>query len=70
MPAPAANEKTVYFGDFSKFVLRDVNNMTMLRLVERGAEYLQVWFLMFHRHDSILLDAGTNPIKYLAQAAG
>ena len=70
MPAPAASEKTVYFGDFSKFVLRDVNNMTMLRLVERGAEYLQVWFLMFHRHDSILLDAGTNPIKYLAQAAG
>jgi hypothetical protein len=42
--------------------------MQMLRLTERYAEYLQVAFLLFSRHDSMLLDAGTNPIKYLQQA--
>jgi HK97 family phage major capsid protein len=63
--APASTVKSLYFGDFSKFWLRDVQSMQMLRLVERYAEYLQVAFLLFVRHDSKLIDAGTNPIKHL-----
>lgn len=68
IPAPATTTIPVYFGDFSKFHIRDVAGMTLLRLTERYAEYLQVGFLMFSRHDSMLLDAGTNPIKHIAMA--
>lgn len=68
IPTPAASAKTMYFGDFSKLIIRDVSSMQMLRLVERYAEFLQVAFLLFSRHDSILLDAGTKPIKYFRQA--
>ena len=66
---PAASVKSLYFGDFSKYYLRDVNAMQMLRLTERYAEYLQVAFLLFVRHDAKLIDAGTHPIKHLVQAA-
>ena len=69
MPTPAASAITIYFGDFSKFYLRDVSSITTMRLTERFTEYLQVGFLLFHRHDSVLLDAGTHPIKHLIQAA-
>lgn len=69
MPTPAASAKTAYFGDFSKFHIRDVSGMQMLRLTERYAEYLQVAFLLFSSHDSALLDAGTNPIKHFQQSA-
>jgi HK97 family phage major capsid protein len=68
IPTPATGVISVYFGDFSKFHIRDVSGMTLLRLTERYAEYLQVGFLMFSRHDSILLDAGTNPIKHILMA--
>ncbi len=68
IPTPASTTKSLYFGDFSKFYIRDVAQMQMLRLAERYADYLQVAFLLFSRHDSILLDAGTNPIKHLKMA--
>jgi HK97 family phage major capsid protein len=69
IPTPAADAITMYFGDFSKFYIRDVLGMQMLRLTERYAEYLQVAFLLFSRHDSVLLDAGTHPVKYFQQAS-
>ena len=69
IPDPAASVKSLYFGDFSKFHIRDVRSMQMLRLTERYADYLQVGFLLFSRHDSMLLDAGTHPIKHFAQSA-
>jgi len=68
IPDPATGEKTLYFGDFSKFLLRDVRQMQLLRLTERYADYLQIGFLLFVRHDSALIDAGAHPIKYLVQA--
>lgn len=69
IPDPAASAITAYFGDFSKFILRDVTSMQMLRLTERYADYLQVAFLLFSRHDSVILDAGTHPIKHFQQGA-
>ena len=69
IPTPAASAITVYFGDFSKFHVRDVTGMQLLRLTERYADYLQVGFLLFSRHDSVLLDAGTHPIKHFVQSA-
>lgn len=65
MPTPASGAITAYFGDFSKFLIRDVTGVQLLRLSERYAEYLQVAFLGFSRHDSCLIDAGTHPIKHL-----
>jgi HK97 family phage major capsid protein len=61
--------KTVLFGDFSNYFIRDVRGIQVLRLVERYAEYRQIGFLAFARADAVLVDAGTHPIKYLQQLA-
>jgi len=65
MPTPASGAKSAYFGDFSKFLIRDVAPVGVMRLTERYAEYLQVGFLLFTWHDSMVLDAGTHPIRHL-----
>ena len=39
--------KSLLFGDFSKYLIRDVKDFTLLRLDERFAEFLQVAFLAF-----------------------
>lgn len=65
LAAVEASAKSTFFGDWSKFIIRDVSTMIMLRLTERYADYGQVGFFVFSRHDSELLDAGTHPIKYL-----
>lgn len=67
--AIAASQKSILFGDFSSYLIRDVNGVTVLRLTERYADYLQVGFLAFSRHDGVLADAGQHPIQYLTQHA-
>lgn len=69
MPVMAASAKSILFGDFSAYVIRDVADVMVLRLTERYAEYLQVAFLAFSRHGGALLDAGTNPVKYYQNSA-
>ena len=69
-PADGAGEIaeiTVAFGDMTKFLVRKVKPMTMIRLDEKYAESGQVAFLAFARVDSNLLDAGTHPINVLQQ---
>ena len=68
MAKPTTGQKAMLFGDFQKYIIRDVAGARVLRLVERYAEYLQVGFLGFSRHDGELIDAGTNPIKHLKMA--
>ena len=58
----------VLFGDFSKFLIRDVAQVRLVRFGELYMRNDQVGFLMFSRHDSDLLDAGTNPVAYMARA--
>jgi HK97 family phage major capsid protein len=65
----AANAKSILFGDFSKYWIRDVNGFTLLRLTELYAANLQVGFLGFMRSDGDLLDAGIKPIKWYANSA-
>jgi HK97 family phage major capsid protein len=65
MASIATTNKTVLFGDFSKYLIRNVREITMLRLVERYADFHQVGFLAFSRHDGRILDAGTDPLKVL-----
>lgn len=69
MATAAASAKTILWGDFSKYLIRDVVDFTLLRLEERYADYHQVGFVGFSRHDGNLLDAGTNPIVRLTMAA-
>jgi HK97 family phage major capsid protein len=69
MASPAASAKTILFGDFSHFLIRDVREVVLVRLDERYADYHQVGFLAFSRSDSDLLDAGTHPIVWADQAA-
>lgn len=69
MAAMAASVKSVAFGDLSKYLVRDVLGVQLLRLDERYAEYHQVAFLAYSRHDGDLLDAGTNPVKLFVNAA-
>jgi len=64
----ATTNKTIAFGDFSKFIIRDVAAVRMRRLTERYADVDQEGFVGFSRHDSELIDAGGGAIKVLQQA--
>jgi HK97 family phage major capsid protein len=68
MPAATTGLKSVLYGDFSNYHIRDAGNVILLRLEERFADALQVGFLAFLRSDGDLVDAGTNPVKHLIQA--
>lgn len=58
MPVPAANAKSIAFGDFKAgYLIRQVLDVQTLRLVERYAEYLQVAFLGFSRMDGMINDS-------------
>ena len=68
--APVAATKTIAFGDFSTYLIRDVLDLRVLRLTERYADYLQVGFLAFLRTDALLAAANAtsqSPVKLLAQ---
>lgn len=67
--ALAASNKTILFGDMSKYKVRRVGSIVVLRLKERYAEYRQEGFVAFQRADGNLLTAGTAPIKCLQQHA-
>jgi len=64
-----AGSKSVIFGDLSKYMIRDVRDVTVVRLDELYAILGQVAFLALSRHDGDLLDAGTHPVKYLIQGS-
>lgn len=64
----ATGSKSILFGALNKYFIRDIMGITVLRLVERYAELAQIGFLAFSRHDGRVLDAGTDPVKYITQA--
>ena len=66
---PAASAKAVLFGDFSKYLIRDVSDVRLIRMEERYADYDQVGFTAFVRSDADLLDAGTHPVYYMTQGS-
>lgn len=63
------NAKLVLFGEFKKFIIRYVNRMRMVRLVERFGDTDEIALCAFWRFDSDLLDAGTHPVKYMRVSA-
>ena len=56
------------FGDMSKYMVRNVKGIEIMRLNERYAESYQVAFVGFARWSGHMIDAGTHPIKYMAHA--
>lgn len=60
--------KVMLFGWLPAFKMRIVNNIRMRRLTELYAANDQEAFIGFLRVDSKVLNAGTNPIKYLITA--
>lgn len=56
--------KIALFGNFSKFIIRQVADMRIVRLNERFADTDEVGFVVFFRWDSKVLNAGGNPIAY------
>ena len=70
MAVPAASAYSMLFGDLKTFKVRRVaGGITVIRMVERYADYLQVGFTAFMRFDSNLIDAGTHPVAVLQQSA-
>jgi len=67
MPAATTGLKSVIFGDFSKFFIRDAG-LRVVRMDERFADNDQIAWVILMRLDSVVLNAGTNPIKHLIQA--
>ena len=64
----AANAKSILFGDFGQYVLRDVMAPTLFRFEDSAyAKLGQVGFLMWHRSGGNLLD--TASVKYYANSA-
>lgn len=68
MAAMTTGLKPVLYGALKKFKIRKVKDITLLRLAERYAELHQVAFLAFTRFDSHVMDAGTDPLKYITMA--
>lgn len=66
MAVPAANARTVAFGDFQAgFLVRVVRDITLIRLSERYADYLQDGLFSFARMDARPNDP--NAVKILVQ---
>ena len=64
----AAAAKYVLFGDFSKYVIRTIGGMNLIRMNERFADSLTSGFLAWERIDADLV-ASDAPIKYVYRTA-
>lgn len=65
----AANAKSILFGDFSRYTIRDVMGFTLFRFDDSAyAKLGQVGFLAWMRTGGTLTDGG-SPIKYYANSA-
>jgi HK97 family phage major capsid protein len=54
----AATKKTVLFGNFKQYLVRDAGTLVVARSNERYFEYNQSAFIALYRTDAKLLQAG------------
>ena len=67
---PAASAKSVAFGDFSKYLIRDVMDVTLYRFTDSAyAKKGQVGFLAMLRTDGKLIAADNKAIRVMQHAA-
>lgn len=62
-PSIAASADVIAFGDFSKFIIREVQRPSMAVLTERYMDELHRGYVMWCRYDSKLLN--TSAIKLM-----
>lgn len=63
----AASAKTILFGDFSKFMIREIGDIELLRLTERYADKYQTGFMAVVRRDAKVMQSAA--IKRITQPA-
>jgi len=69
MAVMAANAKSIAFGDFSKYVIREVMDLTLFRMTDSAFTLLgQVGFVAFNRQGGNLIDVG-GAVKHYANSA-
>lgn len=69
MASIGAGNKSVLFGDFSNYLIREVAQDRLVVLRERFADTDEIGIVLLSRRDGQLLDAGMHPIKSLVHAA-
>jgi HK97 family phage major capsid protein len=67
MPTLAQGAKTVLFGDFSKYLVRRVRQIAVVRLDQLFMANLQIGLLAFGRFGGLLRNASAGPVRYLTQ---
>lgn len=69
MATMAANAKSILFGDFSTYIIREVMDMTLFRMADSGFILNgQIGFVAFNRQGGNLVDVG-GAVKYYANSA-
>ena len=69
VPVMAANAKSILFGQFSKYVIRDVSDLTVFRMTDSAFTLNgQVGFVAFMRSGGNLVDAGGAVKAYVNSA--
>lgn len=70
MPTMAASAKSIIFGDYSRYIVRDVMEVSMMRFDDSAyASKGQVGFLAFQRSDGKWVDSGNSAIAYYQNSA-
>lgn len=67
MAPVASGNRALIYGDFSKYVIREVGGITIVRLVERYADQGMVGYFATIRRDGRLNNAGVAPVVALIQ---
>ena len=67
--ATGSSAQSIGYGQLDKYKIHDATDMVFRRLDELYAANHQVGFLAFMRSNGLLLDAGTNPVKYASNPA-
>lgn len=62
--AQAADARIIYFGDWSKYIIRRVADNILIPLRERFMDEMELGFLAYSRYDGKLIDTGGS-IKHL-----
>lgn len=69
MPVMAASAKSILFGDFSRYIIRDVMQVALFRMTDSAyTKKGQVGFLAFMRSGGRLMDVG-GAVKYYQNSA-
>lgn len=63
----ATTNKTMLFGNFNQYIVREVNSIRLYRLEELKRLNDQDAFIAFQEIDGNLMNAGTAPIKHMLQ---